>query len=131
MLNIMESLIIPSGQNTPSIDFNAQTGKLEITGISIPEDVTGFYQTVFNWLMQYIQNPAPNTELHIHLNYFNSASAKAILDIMNYLEALLDRNANVMVFWHYLDIDEDMFSTGKEFQSLVKIPFQFVQHVSE
>lgn len=127
----MESLIIPEAQNTPAINFNSHTGKLEITGNSIPEDVTGFYQTVFDWLSQYLEQPANNTEIHIHLNYFNSASAKAILDVLNYLEALLDRDVKVQVFWHYLDIDEDMFSTGKEFQSLVKLPFQFVQHVSE
>jgi len=127
----MESLVIPEGLNTPVINFDAHTGKLEITGNSIPEDVAGFYQPVFNWLMQYVEQPAKNTELHIHLNYFNSASAKVILDILNYLEALLDRDVNVQVFWHYLDIDEDMFSTGKEFQSLVKLPFQFIQHVSE
>ncbi len=127
----MESLIIPEGTNTPNVRFDAKTGKLEITGNSIPEDVAGFYQPVFEWLTQYIEQPAKNTELHIHLNYFNSASAKVILDILNYLEALLDRNVDVQVHWHYLDIDEDMFSTGKEFQSLVKLPFQFVQHVSE
>lgn len=127
----MESLIIPEGTNTPNVRFDAKTGKLEITGNSIPEDVAGFYQPVFDWLVQYVEQPAQNTELHIHLNYFNSASAKVILDILNYLEALLDRNVSVQVYWHYLDIDEDMFSTGKEFQSLVKLPFQFIQHVSE
>ncbi|MCX7987322.1 MAG: DUF1987 domain-containing protein [Bacteroidales bacterium] len=127
----MEPLVIPEGQNTPAIHFDPESGKLEIIGNSIPEDVAGFYQRVFEWLSQYIEKPAPNNELHIYLNYFNSASAKAILDILNYLEALVDRNVNIQVFWHYQDLDEDMFSTGKEFQSLVNLPFQFVQHVSE
>jgi hypothetical protein len=127
----MEPLIIPEEKNTPAIHFDPNSGKLEITGNSIPEDVTGFYHIVYDWLTKYLDQPAPNTEFHIHLNYFNSASAKAILDILTYLEGLLDRNVNITVFWHYLDIDEDMFSTGKEFQSLVKIPFQFVQHVSD
>ncbi len=125
----MEPLKIPEGNNTPQVNFDPQNGRFEIKGISIPEDVTGFYQAIFEWLTKYTEKPAPNNELHIHLNYFNSASAKAILDILNFFEALIDQNVQVQVFWHYQDLDEDMFSTGKEFQSLVKLPFQFVQHV--
>ncbi len=125
----MDSLIIPESKNTPAIRFNAQTGRLDIEGNSLPEDVMGFYTKVIDWINAYIENPCTKTELHIKLNYFNSASAKVILDILRILEALTDRNVEITVFWYYVDIDEDMLETGKEYETMVKIPFQYISYI--
>ena len=122
----MEALIIPEGQSTPSISLDSDKGKIEILGNSLPEDVLGFYSPVIKWVEAYVQNPNPKTEIHIKLSYFNSSSSKSILDILSLFEELVDLNLSVEVIWHYLDLDEDMLSTGKEFESMLKMPFQFV-----
>jgi hypothetical protein len=127
----MESLKIPEGQSTPFVNFDADKGKFEITGNSLPEDVLGFYLPIFKWVEHYIHNPAPNTEIHIKLSYFNSSSSKAILDILTMLEALTDARGRILAVWHYLDLDEDMLHTGKEFEGMLKIPFQFVTYFQE
>lgn len=127
----MESLIIPEGQSTPTIKFDITNGKFEITGNSLPEDVLGFYSPIFQWVSQYIRQPLPNTSIHIKLSYFNSSSSKAILDILTMFEALADMKADVSVTWNYLDLDEDMLQTGKEFQDMLKIPFQFVTYYQD
>ena len=46
----MEHLIIDKTDDTPAIDFNPGTKELKISGRSLPEDVTSFYQPVLNWL---------------------------------------------------------------------------------
>ena len=122
----MEPLIIPEGQSTPNIVLDKTKGKIEFTGNSLPEDVVGFYAPVYKWIENYVGNPNPNTEIHIKLSYFNSSSSKAILDILTILEALVLQNHSVEVIWHYLDLDEDMLSTGQEFASMLNMPFQFV-----
>jgi hypothetical protein len=127
----MESLIILDGLSTPLINFDIARGKFDIIGNSLPEDVLGFYSPVFKWVEQYIRQPLPNTDIHIKLSYFNSSSSKAILDILTMFEALADLKANVTVTWDYLDLDEDMLQTGKEFEGMLKIPFEFVTYYQE
>lgn len=122
----MEALIIPEGQSTPNIILDHAKGRIEILGNSLPEDVLGFYSPVFKWVEAYVANPNPKTEIHIKLSYFNSSSSKSILDILTILEELVRLNLTVEVIWHYLDLDEDMLSTGREFESMLLIPFQFV-----
>jgi hypothetical protein len=127
----MESLIIPEGQSTPYVHFDTSKGKFEIIGTSLPEDVLGFYSPIFKWIEQYIHQPCPETEFHIKLSYFNSSSSKAILDILSMLEALTDMNVKINVIWHYLDLDEDMLHTGKEYEGMLKMPFQFMVFYQE
>lgn len=123
----MEPLIIAEGQSTPKVHFDKKNNKFEITGNSLPEDVLGFYAPVFSWVEQYATQPNKKTEINIKLSYFNSSSSKAILDILGLFEEIrTTKNLEVDVLWHYLDLDEDMLSTGKEFESMLNIPFQFI-----
>lgn len=128
---IMEPLHIKEGQSTPNVSLNNKTGKLEFTGNSLPEDAVGFYAPVFNWIEDYVKLPAPETEVNIRLSYFNSSSSKAILDMLTMLESIAISGQKIEVIWHYLDLDEDMLSTGKEFEAMLKIPFSFLTYLQE
>jgi hypothetical protein len=125
----MEPLIIYEGQSTPKIVLDNANEKFEIAGNSLPEDVLGFYSPVFNWFEEYIKQPNRQTELHIKLMYFNSSSSKAILDILNMLEEVAVKGFGIEIFWYYLEIDEDMLATGKEFEGMLKLPFHFISYV--
>ena len=46
----MEKLFIAKTDDTPEIDFNPETKEMKMTGRSLPEDVTTFYQPVLDWL---------------------------------------------------------------------------------
>jgi hypothetical protein len=127
----MEPLIIYEGQSTPKIVLDKANEKFEIAGNSLPEDVLGFYSPVFNWFEEYIKQPNRQTELHIKLMYFNSSSSKAILDILNMLEEVAVKGFGVEIFWYYLEIDEDMLETGKEFEGMLKLPFQFISYMQD
>ena len=127
----MEALNIAEGQSTPKVVLDKTYGRFEIMGNSLPEDVLGFYAPIFNWIEEYVKIPNQNTEIHIKLNYFNSSSSKAILDILTMLEPITKTGRTVEVVWHYLDLDEDMLSTGKEFEEILKIRFTFVSYYQE
>jgi hypothetical protein len=127
----MESLIIKEGQSTPKIVLDKTNDKFEIAGNSLPEDVLGFYSPIFNWFEEYIKQPNTKTELHIKLMYFNSSSSKAILDILNILEDVVLKGFAVDVFWYYLEMDEDMLATGKEFEGMLKLPFHFISYIQD
>jgi hypothetical protein len=124
----MEPLMILEYESTPTVMLDKGKGKFEITGNSLPEDVATFYNPVFNWIREYVKQPNPITEFSIKLVYFNSSSTKAILDILTILEEIIAKGFQVFIHWHYIDIDEDMLSTGKEFESMLKIPFIFLPY---
>jgi len=122
----MEPLMIMENGSTPTVLLNKDKSNFEISGNSLPEDVAGFYAPVYDWIMEYVKQPNPTTEFHVKIVYFNSSSSKAILDILTMLEEIASKSFKVEVHWYYLEMDEDMLSTGKEFEYLLTIPFVFI-----
>ena len=120
----MSNLVIDSSIKTPSVKFGI-SGKLEISGKSIPENSLEFYKPAFEWLDNYLQSPAPITELKISLEYFNTSSSKCLLDIFRRLETLnKSGKSEVKVIWLYEEEDEDMMEAGDDYQTIVKLPFE-------
>lgn len=126
----MEPLIIKATDSTPGIHFDKSNGTFEITGNSLPEDVTKFYKPVFDWLNKYVDEPNPSTVIVFKLTYFNSASSKTLFSLLSLLENLLSKGAQIKIDWCYMEIDEDTLDAGKEYAGMVKIPFNFKQFQS-
>jgi hypothetical protein len=124
----MEALIVKEDEGIPRIVLDKDKDVFEISGNSLPEDMIGLYSPVFKWIDEYKKQPNPETKLVVKLNYFNSSSSKAILDIIISLSDLIYQGFKVKVVWHYLDMDDDNLSTGKEFEGVTKIPFQYIPY---
>jgi hypothetical protein len=62
------------------------------------------------------------------MDYFNSSSAKYILDLFMKLGDINggNSNVNVNVNWHYNEMDEDMKDAGEEFEKLTGLKFNLV-----
>ena len=63
----------------------------------------------------------------LFLEYFNSSSAKYVLDIVLLIIELFKSGLNVKIEWQYKHNDEDMLETGEEFTDLIKCPISFVE----
>ncbi len=122
----VNSFVIESSVKTPSINFDPN-GNFELKGKSIPENTVMFYKPLFEWLDNYIQQPAPQTTLNIQLDYFNTSSSKCIVDLFKKLE-LISKNGNnkATINWLYDDDDDDMLEAGEDYKSIIKIPFNLV-----
>lgn len=120
-------LKIEATEDTPGVDFNANTGIFKLYGRSLPEDAFWFYNPILEWLTDYVKTPLPNTEFHFNLEYFNTASAKQIFKISNIL-CELSKSKTVKVNWHYDEGDRDMFSSGGRFSKLCGMPFELVKN---
>jgi len=117
----MNTLNLEGTEDTPKIILDKQSGIMEISGRSLPEDSTDFFKPVLDWIELYAKDPNPTTVFIFKLEYFNTASSKLILDV---LYALEDING-IRVQWYFHDEDEDMEEAGQEFSELVEIPFEF------
>lgn len=120
-------LLIAETEETPLIKLNSETGLMEISGRSLPENASSFFEPVHKWLSNYLSNPAANTIMNLKLEYFNSSSAKQIMQIILLLEQLHMKSNNVKICWFYSQSDELIESRGRELKNLVNIPFELTQ----
>jgi len=130
---MLENMFIRGRNIYPQVVFNKDENIFEISGRSLPEDVDAFYIPVTSWLNSYVQNPNNHTEFVFKFDYYNSSTARKIVDILLILEKinLNFSDKTVKVLWHYDDGDEVMFDNGEDFQTVIKIPFEIIKNYKD
>ncbi len=129
----MKSLILESTEFTPEVHFNIDNHIFDMTGVSMPENASGFYLQIIDWLDEYEKNIAnKNTgtdeisvKLNFKLTYCNSASAKYLLTIMEKLKTFKDSGFSIEINWYYDAGDEFMLDDGKDLSDSINIPFNY------
>jgi len=124
----METIKIMGTDDTPTVILDAENDIFEISGRSLPEDVTAFYDPILNWLDEYAANPNPKTIFAFKLVYFNTASSKLLLDILMKFEEMRENGLDVLIKWYYPEDDEDMQEAGEEYADIVDVPFEQVSY---
>jgi hypothetical protein len=128
----MKPLIIKATEYSPQITFDPKQNKFEISGESRPEDAGKLFTEVLRWLEEYSKElkTQKQTTLQIRfefkLLYFNTISAKYILEILRKLQTCQADGVSIKIMWYYKTKDEDMKEAGDEFARLVNMPFEFV-----
>lgn len=131
----MEPLIIEQTEDSPSIILDHQKNTFKISGESRPENAGGFYAPVLEWLDGYKKyifwekeayGKTAKLTFEFTLEYFNSTSAKFLLDIMNSLSTIKQEGAELTINWYYDEIDEDMLDSGKELMMITKLEMDFI-----
>ncbi len=121
----MNRLFFKGTEETPYINLDKDENIFEIKGKSFMEDVQAYYEPIISWLEEYKKNPNPETVMYFEVEYINTASSKMFLDVLKELEDIhLDGN-KVSIVWSYFEDDEDMESTGHEFNEMFEVPFTF------
>lgn len=118
----MTNINLEGTEDTPKIILDATNNIYEISGRSLPEDCAQFYKPILDWLDGF--NPTSKVNFVFKLDYFNTASSKLILDILNRLEKIKNKGKDVTILWCFSEDDEDMQEAGEEFSELVEVPFE-------
>lgn len=116
----MDTLYLPRTDRAPLIELDFGAHRLRIEGESYPEDAAAFFGPVLaaldGYLAQAVERPAERPlVLDLRLLYFNSSSAKALMNIFQRLEAAARKGLGVEVNWHYQPDDETMMEFGEDF----------------
>jgi hypothetical protein len=122
----MKELKISPTKNSPEIILSPD-GMLKIRGRSIHENVADFFMPVEQWISEYIESPADLTCVEINLEYFNSASAKVFIHLLEMLKHVSLKNGKFIFNWYYEDGDEDILERGEYFSSVLDTPFNFIK----
>jgi len=122
----MKELKISPTKNSPEIVLSPD-GMLKIKGRSIHENVADFFMPVEHWISEYIESPAELTCVEMNLEYFNSASAKVFIHLLEMLKHVSLKNGKFIFNWYYEDGDEDILERGEYFSSILDTPFNFIK----
>jgi len=130
---ILRKFIIKQTSCSPKINFDPDKNLFEISGESRPPDVPKFYEVILKWLDEFskhLDSSDISTELirfDFNFEYFNSLSAKYILDFCKKVANIHSKWENVIIRWHYDEDDTDMLEAGREMSRIAKFPFEYVQ----
>jgi hypothetical protein len=128
---IMRKLVIDQTSYSPKVILDPDRNRYEISGESRPPDVAGFYSDILSWFEDYSHYLLRSDEnepvvFNLDFEYFNSSSAKYILDFCKKIAGVRSGGRDIIVKWHYEDDDIDMLETGREMSKMAKFPFEYV-----
>lgn len=115
-------------QATPEVKLDKESGKFEFNGRSLPENVKEFYNPIMEWIENYSQEPNDHTKVIFNFEYFNTASSKIILDLIENLKTLKEKGKELDIDWYYLEEDDDMLEAGEDYSDITEIPFNFISY---
>ncbi|MGM0551924.1 MAG: DUF1987 domain-containing protein [Bacteroidota bacterium] len=110
---------------TPEIHFDAEKSIFSIKGKSFPEETRDFFDPIISWLTRYADAPNAETEVTIHMDYYNSSTSVALMEVLKVLERIHLKGNKITIHWHYDLLDEDMLEAGEEYEELLKLPFVY------
>jgi len=102
-------------------------GIIRIKGRSIHENVSDFFVPVETWVSEYTLNPAQLTTIDLNLEYCNSSSAKAMIQMLQQVKAVTSKNKSFVINWYYEEGDDDILERGEYFASILDVPMNFIK----
>lgn len=103
----MTLLALPATARTPEVLLDDAEAKLVLIGESYPEDVPAFYAQIHEALTGYFETSQAAFTVDIKLTYFNSSSARALMELLDMLDSQTSAQRAISVYW-YCDPDDDI-----------------------
>ncbi len=112
----MEPVYHEATDRTPEVAFDFNAGTYRLAGESYPEDAASFYGPLTQGLRQAVdERSSDSIEFTVEMVYFNSSTAKALMNIFQILEDGAEAGLQVRINWCYHEDDETMEEFGEDF----------------
>jgi hypothetical protein len=125
----MENTYIPARERTPEVDFRFRDNRLALRGEAYPEDAAAFFGPLLKDLAAHCDSiQGQELLVEFQLVYFNTSSAKALMNMIQLLEAAARTGTRVEIRWLYQEDDDVIREFGEDFSlELQHVHFQPVQ----
>jgi|JI81BgreenRNA_FD_contig_31_1099228_length_761_multi_3_in_0_out_0_1 hypothetical protein len=128
----MNDLVIKGEKKTyftPDVNFSAKTGICEIAGESYQEETFEFFNKLVAWIEEFIVKVKKPIVFNFKLSYFNTSSARAILEMLMLLKKYKEEGGSVEINWYYQDEEDSTYEEAEDMQSQIGLRFNMIHHV--
>ena len=109
-------MAVEETERTPGVTFDPGEGALVLSGESYPEDAGKFYGPILQTIQEYLKSEsAKSLSVSMRMIYFNSSSAKAVMNLFQMLETAAASGIPVSVSWYHDPDDDMMEEMGEDF----------------
>ena len=123
-----EEVHISSSPETPEVILKRNEGEIKFSGRSMPEDAKEFYLPIIKWIEKYAKSPAPGTRVIFNYEYFNTASSKMIMEIIETIKKIAEKDKQFKTEWHYFVDDEDILEAGEDYEEMTGVSFEYLSY---
>jgi hypothetical protein len=129
----MKTFFTASTEFTPKAAFNGENGLFELEGVSRPENVSGFYEPLIQWIKNFEEDccneviwPVTRIRTDIKLTYCNSASSKYIYQLLEIIVSWKKYGLYPLINWYYDESDDKMKDDGQDLSDALEYPFVYI-----
>lgn len=102
--------------STPYILIDEEKGYMRFEGESFHENVIEFYHEVGQWLENYLNSDFSTFTFDCELKYFNSSTAKLLLNMLMEMDEHAVDGKKVTVNWITTEDNDIIIECGEDFQ---------------
>ena len=100
---------------SPAVEFDFARGHFTMSGESYPEDAAGFFGPLLQGMRDFVGGGGTPALVDIEMSYFNSSSAKALMNLFQLLEGAASSGRKVVINWRFREDDDTMREFGEDF----------------
>lgn len=120
----LQDLSLPATAATPFVRGDWRDGSLLMQGESYPENTYEIFDRIISWVDGYLTSSGRPLRLELDLNYLNTSSIRAMIDIFDRLQEAHDAGIPASVVWLYDARNPRSAEMGEEFRE--DYTFEFV-----
>ena len=102
--------------STPAVQADWQSGVLSMVGESYPENTYEIFDDIISWVESFLADCDRPLQVDLQLNYLNTSSIRAMIDIFDRLQAAHDAGRPLSVRWLYDSRNPRSAEMGEEFK---------------
>lgn len=119
----VQNLTIESSQSSPSVIADWERGTITMRGESYPENSFSLYEKILEWLASYLEACTRSLQLDLELNYLNTSSVRAMIELFDTLQTAAENGRDVSVVWRYDTRNPRAAELGQELREDYTFPF--------
>lgn len=124
----MKPFHIEPTDDTPRVHLDPEAGNFEFIGNSYPENSSKFYTPILEWLKDFVaKQKGKEVVASFNFDYFNTSSAKYILEILRLVEEHHKNGYKCLIKWNYFEEDTDMLEAGEDYERTISVPFELIE----
>jgi len=126
-------MILPGDDNKtlPKIVYEEIEGNITISGRSISNHANEYFGEFLVYFNDCMSKNPTDLLINIDLEYFNTQTARMMMNFLKDVKKIHEKGFKVKVLWFVDNGDEDLMEAGHDFQSIIKLDFEFIEKPEE